>query len=228
MLTRVSVPLSAYSRVVLTGLSACLALVLGSGLVLAGTAQAAVLKPAVTAASPAQWASTVQDRAIAKLRAEHAWHKAHLAHLAALEEKAEQARAYAAYQARQKKLAELHTAAVESSPVTPEASPAAATAPAAAPVAYSGGGVLTAAEVGQLWLGAGGPAYAEAQAVQIADCESGFNPDAYNPSGATGIWQILGQVTGFGGSLTNPEVNAANAVAKFTASGDNFSAWVCQ
>jgi hypothetical protein len=176
----------------------------------------------------------VQDRAIAKLRAEHAWHEAHLAHLAALEEKAEQARAYAAYQAQQAALRKRQLQ--ESSRRLPAAAPpetaregsADASAQQAPVQTATYSGVLTAAQVGQLWLGAGGPAYAEAQAVQIADCESGFNPDAYNPSGATGIWQILGQVTDFGGSLTNPEVNAANAVAKFTASGDNFSAWVCQ
>ncbi len=77
-----------------------------------------------------------------------------------------------------------------------------------------------------LWLEAGGPAWAESHAVEIASCESGFNPRAYNPSGATGLWQILGSVVP--GDLTNPSVNAANAVAKFRASGDTFAQWVCQ
>src|SRR5580765_1586378 len=69
-----------------------------------------------------------------------------------------------------------------------------------------------------LWISAGGPAWAAAHAASIAECESGGNVNAYNPSGATGLWQILGAVRG--GDLRNPYVNAANAVAKFKASGD--------
>ena len=109
--------------------------------------------------------------------------------------------------------------------------------PAALPVQHSGaqtvsysysGGVLSAGQVGQLWVDAGGPGWAEGKAVEIAYCESGYNPRALNPSGATGVWQILGQVTDFGRPLTDPAVNAANAVAKFRAAGDTFAAWVCQ
>jgi hypothetical protein len=77
-----------------------------------------------------------------------------------------------------------------------------------------------------LWESAGGPSWAAAHAATIAECESGGNPDAYNPSGATGIWQILGSVVG--GNLDNPYDNALNAVAKFKASGDTFAQWVCQ
>jgi LysM domain len=77
-----------------------------------------------------------------------------------------------------------------------------------------------------LWVSAGGPAWAEAHAAEIAECESGGRVNAYNSSGATGLWQILGQVVG--GSLWNPYTNALNAVAKFTASGDTFAQWVCQ
>ena len=98
-------------------------------------------------------------------------------------------------------------------------------APAPAAPAYTGG-VLTAAQVGAYWLGAGGPAWAEGAAEAVAYCESGYNPAAYNPSGATGLFQILGQVVP--GNLTDPAVNAANAVAKFTASGDTWAQWVCQ
>ena len=77
-----------------------------------------------------------------------------------------------------------------------------------------------------LWISAGGPAWAAAHAARIAECESGGRTSAYNPSGATGLWQILGQVVG--GSLTNPYTNALNAVSKFRASGDTFAQWVCQ
>jgi hypothetical protein len=59
----------------------------------------------------------------------------------------------------------------------------------------------------------------------VAICESGGNPDAYNPSGATGLWQILGAVVA--GDLTDPMVNAENAVSKFHASGDTWAQWVC-
>jgi hypothetical protein len=77
-----------------------------------------------------------------------------------------------------------------------------------------------------LWMAAGGPSWAASHAASIAMCESGGNVYAHNPSGATGLFQILGQVVG--GNLYNPYTNAANAVAKFRASGGNFSAWVCR
>ena len=99
------------------------------------------------------------------------------------------------------------------------------TAEVSVPVA-SGTGVLTADQVGAYWLEAGGPASAEAQAETVAYCESGYNTAAYNPSGATGLWQILGAV--LPGNLDDPLVNARNAVAKFEASGDTWAQWVCQ
>lgn len=87
--------------------------------------------------------------------------------------------------------------------------------------------VLSYAQLEALWVAGGGPAWAESHAAEIAECESGGNRYAYNPSGATGLWQILGQVTDFGGSLTDPWVNVHNAVAKFNASGQTFAQWVC-
>lgn len=77
-----------------------------------------------------------------------------------------------------------------------------------------------------LWISAGGPAWAAAHAASIAECESGGNVYAHNPSGASGLWQILGQVVG--GNIYNPYVNARNAVAKFKASGDTFAQWTCR
>lgn len=77
-----------------------------------------------------------------------------------------------------------------------------------------------------LWESAGGPAWAAPKAAEIGTCESGGNPQAYNSSGATGVWQILGSVVP--GNLNDPYVNALNAVAKFRASGDTFAQWVCQ
>jgi hypothetical protein len=46
---------------------------------------------------------------------------------------------------------------------------------------------------------------------------SGGNPNAYNASGATGLWQILGAV--YPGNLFNPVVNAHNALVKYDAGG---------
>ena len=91
-------------------------------------------------------------------------------------------------------------------------------------ISYSG--TYSYAGLEALWESAGGPDWAAPHAAEIADCESGGRVNAYNPSGATGLWQILGSVVA--GSLYNPYVNALNAVAKFRASGDTFAQWVCQ
>lgn len=87
-------------------------------------------------------------------------------------------------------------------------------------------GQLTRDEVGELWLEAGGPSWAEGQAEAVSYCESGWNTRAYNPSGASGLWQILGEVVP--GDVFDAFVNAENAVAKFRASGDTWAQWVCQ
>jgi hypothetical protein len=44
----------------------------------------------------------------------------------------------------------------------------------------------------QLWEGAGGPRPLAPIAAAIAMAESGGRSDAKNPSGASGLWQILG------------------------------------
>ena len=74
-----------------------------------------------------------------------------------------------------------------------------------------------------LWGRAGGPSWAAHVAGAVALAESGGNPKAHNPSGATGLWQILGQV--FPGNLWDPYINARNAVRKFYQAG-GFSPWV--
>ena len=103
----------------------------------------------------------------------------------------------------------------------------AAVQPASAPAvpAATGAGSYSFSALENLWVKAGGPRWAASQAASIAECESGGNPQAYNPSGASGLWQILGQVVS--GNLFDPLVNAENAVAKFRASGDSFAQWVC-
>lgn len=135
----------------------------------------------------------------------HVLHEEHLAHLRAI--------------AARKRAA---SAVIE---VTAAAQPSSANVPLDASTS-TGTGILSEAQIGALWLEAGGPASAEGQAEQIAECESGGNPDAYNPSGATGLMQILGAVVP--GNLDDPLVNMENAVAKFRDSGDTFAQWVCQ
>jgi hypothetical protein len=87
-------------------------------------------------------------------------------------------------------------------------------------------GTLSDAQVAMVWNCAGGPSWADQAAITISMCESGHNTFAQNPSGATGLFQILGAVVP--GNLDDAHVNALNAVSKFTASGDNWSQWVCK
>jgi hypothetical protein len=91
---------------------------------------------------------------------------------------------------------------------------------------YHSAGTYSFAGLESLWVSAGGPGWAESAAAAVAECESGGRADAYNPSGATGLWQILGAVVG--GNLDNPYTNALNAVSKFRASGDTWAQWVCK
>lgn len=49
------------------------------------------------------------------------------------------------------------------------------------------------------------------QAVAVAQCESGLNPNAQNPSGATGLFQIIGGNP----AMFDPHANAAAAYAKY-------------
>jgi hypothetical protein len=104
------------------------------------------------------------------------------------------------------------TVALDAAPAAPAGPP-----PPAGTYSYAG--------LEQLWESAGGPAWAAPHAAEIAECESGGRVSAYNPSGASGLWQILGAVVP--GNLFSPFVNALNAVSKFRASGDSFAQWVC-
>lgn len=94
------------------------------------------------------------------------------------------------------------------------------------PVVTGFSGTLSFSGLEALWRAAGGPAWAEYDAATVAECESGGQQYAHNPSGADGYWQILGQVSS--GDIYDPMVNATNAVDKFEASGDTFAQWVCQ
>lgn len=99
------------------------------------------------------------------------------------------------------------------------------------PGEWGGGNINVAAgnlggpELAQLWKWAKGPMQVAHEASAIALAESGGDPKAHNPSGATGLWQILGSLVP--GNLYDPKVNALNAVAKYHTAlgGDNFSPW---
>ena len=154
-----------------------------------------------------------------EVRVAHHIRAVHIRHVKAV--KAAKARAQAAALAAQQQATQ--------QPSTPAPAPSSA-APAPTPTPTpppppSGSGVLSYGQIESLWVSAGGPASVEATAANIAECESGGNPQAQNPSGASGIWQILGQVVA--GNIFDPMVNALNAVAKYNAAG-GFSPWVCQ
>jgi hypothetical protein len=82
-------------------------------------------------------------------------------------------------------------------------------------------GGFSKARLAGLWIRAGGPSPIANLMAAIARAESGGNPNAYNPSGATGLWQILGAI--LPGNLRDPMVNARNAVAKYRTQG--LGAW---
>lgn len=179
-------------------------------------------------------AATGAATAKADARAVHLAHQAHLAHLAVLARKAAQARAVKAAAAARQLIITEHRAAKKAASIAPVSrsggsshSPGLSHSPGSSGCSDPSGH-LTRGQMTMLWLCAGGPSWAVSHALSIATCESGWWTAAHNPSGATGLWQILGQVTAFWGSLYDARVNALNAVAKFKASGDTFAQWVCQ
>ena len=88
-----------------------------------------------------------------------------------------------------------------------------------------GAGILyTYAQLEGLWINAGGSKALAPTMAAIAMAESGGCSTAYNASGATGLWQILGAVNPADqANLTDPSVNAKEAVLKYTSQG--LTAW---
>jgi hypothetical protein len=81
------------------------------------------------------------------------------------------------------------------------------------------------AQLEQLWINAGGSKAMAPVMAAIAEAESSGDPTAYNSSGATGLWQILGAVNPSDQpDLTDPVVNAHEAVLKYQSQG--LDAWV--
>jgi hypothetical protein len=80
------------------------------------------------------------------------------------------------------------------------------------------------AQLEGLWIKAGGPKSLAPLMAAIAEAESGGNSNAYNASGATGLWQILGAVNPADQpNLRDPAVNAREAVLKYKSQG--LDAW---
>ena len=76
----------------------------------------------------------------------------------------------------------------------------------------------TFAQLEELWIQAGGSQALAPLMAGVAEVESGGNPQAYNPSGASGLWQIeipvnASYVPGGAGNVFNAQDNAKAAVA---------------
>jgi len=70
--------------------------------------------------------------------------------------------------------------------------------------------------------------------LRVAKCESGFNPNAYNPSGASGLFQFMPATfaansvrAGFGGSSIWDPVASANTAAYMFSVGQSRQ-WTCK
>jgi cell wall-associated NlpC family hydrolase len=83
------------------------------------------------------------------------------------------------------------------------------------------GGTAKENQLGQLWIAAGGPPSMAHLMSAIAMAESGGRAMAHNPSGAAGLWQILGLP--FPGNPYNEFTNARMAVDKWRSQG--LGAW---
>lgn len=73
------------------------------------------------------------------------------------------------------------------------------------------------AQLEQLWINAGGNAQLAPTMAAIAMAESAGNSQAYNPSGAVGLWQIMGTECGPGSY--DPITNARQALCKYNEQG---------
>jgi len=79
------------------------------------------------------------------------------------------------------------------------------------------GQTLSPATIVGLWLKHNGSRLYAKLMEKVSWNESNNFTGAHNASGASGLWQILGQLVG--GDIYNPDVNAENAVAKFKSGG---------
>jgi hypothetical protein len=73
------------------------------------------------------------------------------------------------------------------------------------------------------------------RALRVMRCESGGNPSAYNPSGASGLFQHMARywperaaAAGFGGADIFDPVANVGVAAWLSSAGTDFSHWVCR
>lgn len=88
--------------------------------------------------------------------------------------------------------------------------------------------ILTATQVADYWVGAGGPKSRAVEWVAIAIGESSLDDSVVSPAGAIGVWQIMPFNAAPNGvtinDLYNPVFNARVAVA-MSGGGTNCAAW---
>ena len=89
------------------------------------------------------------------------------------------------------------------------------------PVEYSAG-----VEQWRTLVAAYFPADQVEKALRVMGCESGGNPNAHNPSGASGLFQLMPIWWAGKFDPYNPEANVAAAAALWASSG--WAPWVCQ
>lgn len=83
--------------------------------------------------------------------------------------------------------------------------------------------VLSDSAIAQLAVNAGFKGSDIPTAVAVALAESGGNPDAKNPSGAEGLWQVMWALHGFSGNAFDPQTNANAAHTVWSQQG--WAAW---
>lgn len=83
--------------------------------------------------------------------------------------------------------------------------------------------VLSDKAIAQLAANAGFSGGDLTKAVAVALAESGGNPNALNPSGASGLWQVMWKLHGLSGNAFDPQTNANAAYQVFRQQGWN--AW---
>jgi hypothetical protein len=88
-------------------------------------------------------------------------------------------------------------------------------------IGFASGGVYSKSELAALWRRQNGGLGDANLMAAIALAESGGDPRAHNPSGASGLWQILGKP--FPGDSFDPATNARMAGAKLASQG--LGAW---
>lgn len=110
-------------------------------------------------------------------------------------------------------------------PVPPTATPVPPTVtPAPVQHVSSASGQLSRDQMLGLVQAAGFPSWAWEPALDIADCESGWNPNATGSAGEMGLWQIH---PAYHADATYDPLGNAHAAYRISNGGRDWSAWTC-